>query len=283
MKKLFILLILVLSCFIYGEEKVLYNKVITNSNPKIRVATYNIAAGANNFKVDLKLTAETIKKINPDIIAIQEVDRNTERSGRTDQIKVLSELTGYNYVYGKTIDFQGGEYGIAVLSKHPIVSNEIIKLPYTNTDTKKEEEPRIALVTKVDVPGFEVPVTFINTHLDWHEDPNIRLQQVRTINEVTLDMRGIKILAGDFNDTLNSVIGREMERYWTTVFDGKTDHRTWPAVNPEVAIDQIFLNNAQVWKVEKVYVPNTGTEKDTDWKTVSDHIPVIVDLKLLEQ
>ena len=66
MKKLFISLILILSCFIYGEEKVLYNKVITNSNPKIRVATYNIAAGANNFKVDLKLTAETIKKINQD-------------------------------------------------------------------------------------------------------------------------------------------------------------------------------------------------------------------------
>ena len=169
------------------------------------------------------------------------------------------------------------------MSKHPIVSNEIIKLPYTNTLTKKEEEPRIALVTKVDVPGFEVPITFINTHLDWHEDPNIRLQQVRTINEVTLDMRGIKILAGDFNDTLNSVIGKEMERYWTTVFNGKIDHRTWPAINPEVAIDQIFLNNAQVWKIEKVYVPNTGTEKDADWKTVSDHIPVIVDLKLLEQ
>ena len=99
MKKLFILLILVLSCFIYGEEKVLYNKVITNSNPKIRVATYNIAAGANNFKVDLKLTANAIKKINPDIIALQEVNRNTERSGKIDQIKILSELTGYNYVY----------------------------------------------------------------------------------------------------------------------------------------------------------------------------------------
>ena len=92
MKKLFILLILVLSCFIYGEEKVLYNKVITNSNPKIRIATYNIAAGANNFKVDLKLTANAIKKINPDIIALQEVDRNTERSGKIDQIKILSEL-----------------------------------------------------------------------------------------------------------------------------------------------------------------------------------------------
>ena len=283
MKKLFILLILVLSCFIYGEENVLYNQVITNSNHKNRVATYNIAAGANNFKVDLKLTANAIKKINPDIIALQEVDRNTERSGKIDQIKILSELTGYNYVYGKTIDFQGGEYGVAVLSKYPIVSHEIIRLPYTDTLTKKEEEPRIALVTKVDVPGFEVPVTFINTHLDWHKDPNIRLQQVRAINEATADIRGIKILAGDFNDTLNSAVGKEMESYWTTVFDGKTDHRTWPAINPEVAIDLIFLSNAQVWKVEKVYVPNTGTEKDADWKTVSDHIPVIVDLKLLEQ
>jgi endonuclease/exonuclease/phosphatase family metal-dependent hydrolase len=258
-----------------GNE--LFNKVLINSNPKIRVATYNILAGAGN----LNLIAEAIQKINPDIIALQEVDRNTQRN-TDDQIAVLSKLTGYQYSYGKTMDFQGGEYGIAVLSKYPILDSEIVKLPYTNTLTQKEEEPRIALVTHVDVPGFDVPITFINTHLDWQEDPNIRLQQVRTINQFTENVRGIKILAGDFNDTLNSVIGKEMERYWVTVFNGTVDHRTWPAINPQIAIDHIFLNKTQVWKVEKIYVPNVGNEKDADWKKISDHIPVIADLTLLE-
>lgn len=251
----------------------------------MKIMTYNIAAGANNFKVDLKVTAETIKKVNPDIIAIQEVDRNTNRSGKIDQAQILADLTGYNMVFGKTIDHDGGDYGIAILSKHPILSQQSLILPsFPNGDTTSPGyEQRIALVTQIEVPGFEVPITFINTHLDWHEDPAVRLQQIRTINEITLDMRGIKILAGDFNDTVNSVIGKEMERYWVSVFDDKIDHRTWPAVNPEVAIDQIYLNKAQVWEA-KTYVPNKENEKDgIQWNKVSDHIPVIVDLKLLEQ
>lgn len=285
MKKALALLFVILSVVSFAETKVLYNKKITKNNPKMKIMTYNIAAGANNFKVDLKVTAETIKKVNPDIITIQEVDRNTNRSGKIDQAQILADLTGYNMVFGKTIDHDGGDYGIAILSKHPILSQQSLILPsFPNGDTTSPGyEQRIALVTQIEVSGFEVPITFINTHLDWHEDPAVRLQQIRTINEITLDMRGIKILAGDFNDTVNSVIGKEMERYWVSVFDDKIDHRTWPAVNPEVAIDQIYLNKAQVWEA-KTYVPNKENEKDgIQWNKVSDHIPVIVDLKLLEQ
>lgn len=283
MKKLAALLLIILSAISFADTKVLYNKKITKNHPTMRIMTYNIAAGANNFKVNLEATADAIKKVNPDIIAVQEVDRNTNRSGNIDQARILADLLQYNMVFGKTIDHDGGDYGIAVLSKYPILSQESIILPsFPNGDTTSDGyEQRIALVTKVDVPGFEVPITFINTHLDWHEDPTVRLAQVRKIDEVTLDMRGIKLLVGDFNDTVNSVIGRNMERYWVSVFDDKIDHRTWPAVNPEVAIDQVYLNKAQVWKAKTV-VPNDGTEQfGVQWNEVSDHIPVIVDLKLL--
>ena len=73
---------------IFAKEEPLKNKVIEGEKPQLKVMTYNIAAGTNNFKVDLKKTAETIKKINPDIIGIQEVNKLTERM---NQIYAIDE------------------------------------------------------------------------------------------------------------------------------------------------------------------------------------------------
>ncbi len=278
MKKILAFLFLIVSVMSFASDKVLMNEKVKGKKPALKVMTYNIAAGANNFKVDLKKTAEAIKAIDADIIGIQEVDRLTNRSGKVDQAQVLANLTGYNLVFGKTIDFDGGEYGIAILSKHKIESHYQINLP-------GGDEQRIALIAKVEVPGFEVPITYINTHLDWHENPEVRMGQIYAIDEHTLDLRGIKILGGDFNDTLNSEVIKHLHRYWTPVISKKHDYRTWPAVNPEVGLDYIFTNHAQKWEVE-TYIPNTdkAMKKDgIEWNKVSDHIPVVTVLKLIEK
>ena len=263
---------------IFAKEEPLKNKVIEGEKPQLKVMTYNIAAGANNFKVDLKKTAETIKKINPDIIGIQEVDKLTGRSGKIDQGKILAELTGYNIVYGKAIDHDGGEYGIAVLTKHQIKESHQISLPSI-------DEQRIALITTIDVPNFPAPITYINTHLDWHENPTERMNQIYAIDEHQLDIRGIKILSGDFNDTRESNVIKQLGRYWESVIPENMDNRTWPAVNPEVRIDNIFTNKAQKWNV-KTYIPNSDNSPVVDqieWDKVSDHLPVISILELVEQ
>ncbi len=278
MKKLVFFLLTIISIFSFASNNVLYDGKVEGKKPKVKVMTYNIAAGANNFKVNLEKTAEAIKKVNPDIVGIQEVDRLTNRSGKVDQAKVLAELTGYNLVFGKTIDFDGGEYGIAILSKHPILNHYQINLP-------SSDEQRIALIANVEVPGFEVPITYINTHLDWHENPETRMSQIYAIDEHTLDIRGIKLLGGDFNDTLNSNVIQHLNRYWTPVITEENDHRTWPAINPEVGLDYIFTNHAQVWEA-KTYIPNSpkSMKKDgIEWNKVSDHMPIITELTLIEK
>lgn len=270
--------LLLSSATIFAKEEQLKNKVIEGEKPQLKVMTYNIAAGANNFKVDLKKTAETIKKINPDIIGIQEVDKLTGRSGKIDQGKILAELTGYNIIYGKAIDHDGGEYGIAILTKHQVKDSHQISLPSI-------DEQRIALITTIDVPNFPAPITYINTHLDWHENPTERMNQIYAIDEHQLDIRGIKILGGDFNDTKESNVIKQLGRYWESVIPENMDNRTWPAVNPEVGIDNIFTNKAQKWNV-KTYIPNSDNSSVVDqveWDKVSDHLPVISVLELVEQ
>ncbi len=269
----------ILSLSLYAKAELLNKEFDAKQALEISIGTYNIAGGAAGFQLDLEKTAKAIKDMNVDFIALQEVDNGTNRSGNVNQAHILSELTGYNYIFAKAIDFDDGEYGMAVLSKHPITVEEVQQLP------SGDYEQRIAMYVKADIADFEEPLLFIATHLDWHEDPTVRLDQLRAINGKAIDLRGIKFLLGDFNDTVNSVITKEALRHWDTVLDAPdVDHRTWPASNPEIGIDYVYTSKAQRWELKEVFMPNKPNGNyDRNWNEISDHIPVIVRLKLLEQ
>lgn len=270
MKKLIFIFTLILSIITFAEEK-------------IKVVSFNIAAGAKNFKADLNKTADAIKALDADIIGIQEVDRLTKRSGYVDQIKVLADLTGYNFVFGKTIDFDGGEYGIGILTKHPILKAEKIDLP-----NEPNEEPRVALMAQVKVPTIQEPVNFINTHLgivlnaktdeELARDSSIRVRQAKVINDYATKIKGLKFLVGDMNDRINSDSMTLLKYNWKCVFDEETPNTyTYSATEPFKGIDFIFVSPEKQWNIN-AFVPSTEeyrNETGIDWRIISDHLPVI--------
>ena len=92
----------------------------------IKVMSYNLRYGE---LASLEEIAEYIKIIDPDIVALQECDMNTFREDAVHQnnkdfVKELSESTGMYGVFGKTIKFKGGLYGLGILSKFPIKRQE---------------------------------------------------------------------------------------------------------------------------------------------------------------
>src|SRR5688572_24043854 len=100
----------------------------TGAQP-VRVLVYNIHAGKDASRIDnLERVAALIAERKADIALLQEVDRNTTRSGNVDQLAELQRRTGMNGAYGKALDFQGGEYGIAVLSRWPLRTIEVVPL-----------------------------------------------------------------------------------------------------------------------------------------------------------
>ena len=243
--------------------------------PSLRVATFNMAAGRVGALPEL---AKAIVALDADIIAIQEVDNQTLRSGGVDQAKELSGLTGYNVEFARAIDFEGGEYGLAIASKHPIVATDALRL------ASGYEEGRVVQMAKVSVPEFDHPVTVFNTHLDTSEDPLLRLKQTRQLNKWTMNQRGIKLLLGDFNDVRQSSTYSELLRYWEDTGSHHQNDRTWPASNPEIKVDYVFTSPAQKWKVIKSTLPTDDTRlKQIQWPAVTDHLPVVVDMVLLEQ
>ncbi|OCG20958.1 endonuclease [Gilliamella sp. wkB108] len=264
-------------------------KYIATEQPQITVANFNIAGGLRKHKVDLDTVATAIKVMNVDIITLEEVDQNTTRSDGLDQAQILAEKTGMYYAFGKAIDMQGGNYGNAILSKYPIEKTKVFQLP------SGDFEQRVLMLSKINVPGFDSPIYVFNTHFDWHEEDEVRMSQARFINSIVFDdidlddefpdlASGIKLLLGDFNSVKSDRVIKELEKYWDLVKQDNVDTRTWPAANPGLDLDHIFTSRNQVWKVDELIIPNDGTYwKEVPWMVVSDHIPVIAKLKLVEQ
>ena len=262
------------------------NKVYDNG-PTVTVATYNMGAARVS---DIDTIATAIKALDADIIALDEVDNKTERSGKVDQAKYLADKLGLHYAFGRAIDFEGGQYGVAILSRHPIAASEVVPLP---SGDPKVDEARIVLAAEIAVPGFDTPIVFMNTHLDYKEDHSIQQTQVQRINDLAVAnvslnnikdfTTKIKILAGDFNDTYNSANVAELSRYWNLVAtDDPNDMRSWPAANPMADLDHIFTSRGQIWDIKSLEVLQ-GNDRNIDWDGASDHTPIVVKLQLKEQ
>ena len=161
-----------------------------NSEDKsIRFASYNIFHGGG-ADYDISRIAKNITDNQIDVVGIQEVDRGTLRSGGIDILEELSKYSGYPYyAFFKTIDFKGGDYGVAVLSKYPIVSSEKILLRSEGT------EQRALGRTQIDLG--ERKITFLVTHLSFR-DKDVRTCQLSQLADI-LSKTDEFVLTGDFN------------------------------------------------------------------------------------
>lgn len=156
----------------------------------LRVLSYNIRHAQGVDKTtSIERIARVIAEQKPDLVALQEVDKNSKRSGAIDMAKELGALLNMEYRFGKTRNMKGGEYGLAVLSRLPIIETNIHKLP-------KGGEDRIGLEIIVDHHGQRL--SFVSLHLDWKLE-DIRMKQTQTLLSLLEERTDPVILAGDFN------------------------------------------------------------------------------------
>lgn len=161
----------------------------TGVSTTLRVGSYNIKHGGD-VGLDMSVIAADITSLSLDIVGLQEIDQLTSRVGGLDTMKALSEASGYQYyAFAKAINYKGGEYGTAVLSRYPIVSFDVIKL---NSGTS---EQRCVGHAVIDVNG--VLFDFFNTHLSY-ESLELRRGQFAHLATMLADCETY-ILTGDFN------------------------------------------------------------------------------------
>lgn len=232
---------------------------------KVRVATYNIRHGAGtDDRLDLNRTSALLRNLNADIVGLQEVDKQAKRSESVDQASFLGEKLGMHSAFGSFMDFQGGQYGLAILSRYPIVKKQVIRLPNGN-------EPRVALACHIKLPSGE-SVMAVNLHLDWVKDDKFRFAQAKKLSEFLKRLKMPYIMVGDFNDTLGSRTLDLLSQNSIEADKPKSDYKTFSSTKPYTEIDFLFASPKTNWKVHNCRVfqaPKT-----------SDHRPIMATFEL---
>ncbi len=233
---------------------------------RLSVLAYNIRHGAGNDEiVDLTRAARVILSLDPDIIALQEVDSAVTRTNRVDQATMLGKLTGMRSVFGAFFDYQGGRYGMAVLSDLPIVDYENHRLP-------DGLEPRTALATTIRPAGSSEEIIVVSIHL--YATADERLAQARRLIDILRDETRPVILAGDFNSTPDSEVIDLLKRAGWHVPDKGADRLTFRSDGPTQEIDYIMVRPKERFEIERLDV--------IDEPLASDHRPVLLQVRLLE-
>ena len=211
----------------------------------VRVLVYNIHAGTDASRVsNIDRVAAIIRDSRADIVLLQEVDRLTRRSGGVDQLDSLRKLTGMNGVFGKTIDYDGGEYGLGLLSRWPITNHSLV--PLAVEAPHAGYEARGALVAEIDRPGGRMRI--VDTHLDASR-PAYRTQQSRGLINAATNPEPADLIGGDLNsEPLEGVIESLIAGGFRDLYPGcgTPPGFTFPVVEPTKRID--YLLSSPAWK-----------------------------------
>jgi len=240
------------------------------SGPELKVMAYNIHhcnPPSEPELIDVEAIAKVIRSESPDLVALQEVDVHTFRSGKdVHQAKVLAELTGMHYYFKKAIDYEGGAYGVAVLSRFPIDDTLGFALPMA---AGLKGEPRAVAAVKVQLPDGQ-QLIFASTHLDLHTQH--RTVQAQKLVEAFTEDNSPVIIGGDFNDVAGSGPIDRLDESFRRTCIGANCPGTIPVVTPTRTIDYVFYRPLSAMRVkEHRVVPETYA---------SDHCPVVAVLQM---
>jgi len=260
---------------------------------KIKAMTYNIASGRvyeDTSKInayggtpqDLSRAAGIIRDISPDFCGINEINHyHAKEIQIKNQTEFLAENADFKYcTFGRAMTTKSGggrDYGNAILSKHAILSSEVISIPDPDIkDENKYYETRSITKAKLDIAGG---ITVLQTHMGLaiSEAKNAVYTVFRLLDEID----GPVILMGDFNmRPSNILIDMLRERLFDTALIRDEYIPTFPSYiypegyhpgdeTPPCKIDYIFVSKH--FKTLSFDVVNTS---------ISDHMPVIVELEI---
>lgn len=251
----------------------------TEPERSVRVLVYNIHAGKDAAGTpNLEQVARLILDRSADVVLLQEVDRGTRRSGGVDQLQVLMDATELDGAFGRTLDYDGGLYGIAALSRGGFGYEDTIPLRVMPPQARAggSREPRGALVTVVQSRFGRWQA--ITTHLDASAGDEYRQQEADELREILRVRQATGnpvLLGGDMNATPDSAVIKKLLGFglrdaWAEC--GKGDGFTFPASNPIKRIDYLFL---------------TGTLRCTSAEVIdtqaSDHRPLLVTMSMTNE
>jgi endonuclease/exonuclease/phosphatase family metal-dependent hydrolase len=262
---------------------------------RLRVMSWNLWWRFGPWEERLPAIAATLATADADVIALQEVWKDGERSEASE----LAEGLGYHYAYAARLDLDEALMGNAVLSRWPITHDEFRPLP-SPADTDE-----LRTVLRADIDGPRGPLQVFSTHLNWRFDQShIRQDQVRAITEFVHESPSRTyppVLCGDFNAVPDSDEIRMLTGRMATPVNKLVFHDSWEAaieradspgftwsndnayakhdLEPNRRIDYVFAGWPKGDGAGHVVSSKVGAVDPVDGVQPSDHYAVIAELR----
>lgn len=227
----------------------------------LKLMSYNIknANGMDNV-CNFQRIANVINNTSPDVVAIQEVDSMTNRSGQKYVLGEIADRTQMHGYFAPAIDYDGGKYGIGLLTKQVPLRLQTLPLP------GREEARTLILAEFADY-------IYCCTHMSLTEED--RMKSLELVKAFTSSSTKPLFLAGDMNAEPESGFIKELQKDFQILSNPK--QHTFPAPDPKETIDYIatLKQNAKGFAVISAKVINEPM--------ASDHRPILVELRTAEK
>ena len=241
-----------------------------------RIVTYNVhRCVGNDRRLDVGRIADVLAALEPDIVALQELDVRRRRTGHVDQAHEIGERLEMSCHFHPAFRVEEELYGDAILTSLP---ERLVKTgPLPGYDRIKALEPRGALWIEVLIDGR--PLQVLNTHLGLVPREQ-QIQAAHLAGPAWLDhpdCRAPTILLGDFNATASSVVYRTLTRNLQParrLAARKQPTSTFPSPLPVLRIDHLFVS-------EGIQVRDVSAPFDPLTRVASDHLPLVMDFDLV--
>ncbi len=240
-----------------------------------RIVTYNVhRCVGNDRRLDVARIAQVLANLEPDIVALQELDVGRKRTGGVDQAHEIAQRLDMACHFHAALRVEEEQYGDAILTCFP---ERLVKAgPLPGYDPIPALEPRGALWVEVEIAG--IPVQIINTHLGLVPREQ-QIQARRLAGPDWLghpDCRGPTILLGDFNATATSVVYRTFVSHLSAarrLVKPSTPTATFPSPLPVLRIDHLFVS-------PEIAVRDVSTPFAPINRVASDHLPLVMDFEV---
>jgi endonuclease/exonuclease/phosphatase family metal-dependent hydrolase len=236
----------------------------------MRLLSYNIhkGVGGRDRLYRIERILQVIEAESPDLVCLQEVDRNVRRSLHDDQPALLAKaIETLGSLYQVNVRRKAGGYGNLVLSRWAFQSTHQLSIRY------KRHKPRGAQLAVVETP--EGLLHLAHTHLGLGERER-HWQVAHLLDHPIFRESGQlpTILVGDLNDWRNTLAKGPFARHgFHQVTAPRLRFRSFPAFLPMISLDKAFSRGSiRVRQARLVHTPLA--------RRASDHLPLIVDFHL---
>lgn len=243
----------------------------------LKILSYNIHSCLNlNGQYNPSRTANVIAGLSPHIVALQEVDAEQKRSHFVHQAAYLADCLNMTYQFFPIMENVGEKYGLAILSRFPIIDLKCNYLPAAPAGKRREK--RGVMMALIDAPMG--PMRVFNTHFSLHtRDRILQAQSLLQDHLISRDSSHAPVvLCGDLNAGPRSSAYKMLRSHLEDVQIVPPVRKGYPKSTffswcPVRRIDHIFISSH--FKPTRVLAPS-----DYEARMTSDHLPLLAELAL---